>query len=132
MHLKLRIIFHIKTLFLMIWNISWYIKLLVLAVALAKRHFKARIEEHIKKDKKSHFFKNLHSTTTCFDSYNYLSFKTIDKANSKFDLKIKEALHINWRKPNLNAQENHLAWTLLQHTLYHIFLFHLLFSLSLR
>ena len=27
----------------------------------------------------------------------------IDKANSKFDLKIKEALHINWRKPNLNA-----------------------------
>ena len=29
-----------------------------------------------------------------------------------FDLKIKEALHINWRKPNLNAQQNHLALTL--------------------
>ena len=40
---------------------------------------------------------------------NSLSFKIIDKANSKFDLKIKEALHIKWRKPNLNAQENHLA-----------------------
>ena len=53
-----------------------------------------------------------HSTTTCFDSYNYLCFKIIDKANSKFDLKIKEALHINWRKPNLNAQQNHLALTL--------------------
>ena len=38
--------------------------------------------------------------------------KIIDKANSKFDLKIKEALHINWRKPNLNAQQNHLALTL--------------------
>ena len=38
--------------------------------------------------------------------------KLIDKANSKFDLKIKEALHINWRKPNLNAQQNHLALTL--------------------
>ena len=36
----------------------------------------------------------------------------IDKANSKFDLKIKETLHINWRKPNLNAQQNHLALTL--------------------
>ena len=36
----------------------------------------------------------------------------IDKANSKFDLKIKEALHINWRKPNLNVQQNHLALTL--------------------
>ena len=30
----------------------------------------------------------------------------IDEANSKFVLKIKEALHINWRKPNLNAQQN--------------------------
>ena len=63
-------------------------------------------------DNKSHIFKHLHSTTTCFDSYNSLCFKIIDKANSKFDLKIKEALHINWRKPNLNAQQNHLALTL--------------------
>ena len=76
------------------------------------RHFKTRIEEHIKKDNKSHIFKHLHSTTTYFDSYNSLCFKIIDKANSKFDLKIKEALHINWRKPNLNAQQNHLVLTL--------------------
>ena len=58
-------------------------------------HFKTRIEEHIKKDRKSYIFKHLHSTTACFDSYNYVSFKTIDKANLKFDLKIEEALHIN-------------------------------------
>ena len=64
------------------------------------RHFKTRIEEHIKKNNKSHIFKHLHSTTTCFDSYNYFCFKILDKANSKFDLKIKEALHINWRKPS--------------------------------
>ena len=76
------------------------------------RHFKTRIEEHIKKDNKSHIFKHLHSTATCFDSYNSLCFKIIDKANSKFDLKIKESLHINYRKPNLNAQKNHLALTL--------------------
>ena len=75
-------------------------------------HFKTRIEEHIKKDSKSHIFKHLHSTATCLGSYNFLCFKIIDKANSKFDLKIKEALHINWRKPNLNAQQNHLALTL--------------------
>ena len=72
-------------------------------------HFKTRIEEHIKKDNKSPIFKQLHSSETCFDSYNSLCFKTIDKANSKFDLKIKEALHINCRKPNLNARQNHLA-----------------------
>ena len=41
-----------------------------------------------------------------------LCFKIIDKANCKFDLKIKEALHNNWRKPCLNAQQNHLALTL--------------------
>ena len=76
--------------------------LLVVLAILAKlvvNHFKTRIEEHIKKDNKSHIFKHLHSTTTCFDSYNSLSFKIIDKVNSKFDLKIKEALHLNWRKP---------------------------------
>ena len=74
------------------------------------RYFKTRIEEHIKKDNKSRIFKHLHSSETCLDSYNSLCFKIIDKANSK--LKIKEALHINWRKPNLNAQQNHLAVTL--------------------
>ena len=86
-----------------------YINLLILAVFLAIlvkhcHHFKTRIEEHIKKDKKYHIFKHLHSITICFDSYNYLCFKIIDKANSKFDLKIKEALHINWRKLRLKLK----------------------------
>ena len=75
-------------------------------------HFKSRIEEHTKKDSKSHIFKHLHSTARCFDSYNSLCLKIVDKANSKFNLRIKEALHINWRKPNLNAQQNNLALTL--------------------
>ena len=76
------------------------------------RHFKTRIEEHIEKDNKSHIFGHVRSSTTCFSSYNSLCFKIVDKANVKFDLKIKEALHINWRKPNLNTQQNHLALTL--------------------
>ena len=77
-------------------------------------YFKSRIEGHIKKDNKSHIFKHLHSTTACFDSYNSLCFKIIDKANSKFDLKIKETVHINWIKPNLNLNgvQDHLAFTL--------------------
>ena len=69
------------------------------------KHVKTKNEEHIKKDNKFHIFKHLHSTATCFDSCNSVYFKIIDKANSKFDLKIKESLHINWRKPNLNAQQ---------------------------
>ena len=67
------------------------------------RHFKTRIKEHMKKDNKSHIFKDLHSTATCFDFYNSPCFKIIDKTNIKFDLKITEALHINWRKPSLNT-----------------------------
>ena len=108
------------------------------------RHLKTRIEKHIKKDNKSHISKHLHSTAICFDLYNTLCFKIIDKFNSIFDLKMKEALHINSRKPNLNAQQNHLALTLSQQLLFSLllsvfvflllffaFLFHLLFSLSL-
>ena len=49
--------------------------------------FKTRIEEHIKKDNKSHIVKHLSSTTTCFDSYNSLSFKISDKVNSTSKLK---------------------------------------------
>ena len=87
------------------------------------RHFKTRIEEHVKKYNKSHISKNLHFTATCFDSYNSLFFKIIDKAKSKFDLKIKEFLHISWRKPNLNAQQNHLALTLSLKLLFHLLVF---------
>ena len=55
-------------------------------------HFKTRIEEHIKKDNKSHVYKDSHFTAICIYSYNSLSVKVIDKASSKFDIKIKEAL----------------------------------------
>ena len=94
----------------------------------------------MKNDKKSHIFKHLYSTTTCFDSYISLSFIIIDKANSKFDLKTKESWHINWTKPNLNAQQYRLALTLSLQlesplcsflSLSFSFLFCLLFSLSL-
>ena len=66
----------------------------VLAILAKLVILKPGFEEHIKKDKKSDIFKHWHSTITCFDSYNSLSFKVLDKANSKFDLRIKEALHI--------------------------------------
>ena len=76
-------------------------------------HFKTRIEKHIKKIE-SLIFLNIytppqHALTHIID----FVLKIIDKANSKFNLKTKEALHINWRKPNLNAQQNHLALTIL-------------------
>ena len=74
-------------------------------------HFKTKIEEHIKKDNRSNIFKHLNSTATYFDWFNSLSFKIIDKGNSKLVLKIKKDLHINWKKANLNAKQNHLSLT---------------------
>ena len=59
------------------------------------RHFKTKIEKHIKKDNKSDIFKHLHPTATCFDSYNSLCFKIFDKANSKLDLKLKKLYILN-------------------------------------
>ena len=71
------------------------------------RHIKTRIEEHIKRDKNSHIFKHLNSNPNCLDSLNKDCFQIIDRTSNSFNLKIKEALHISWDKPNLNAQVNH-------------------------
>ena len=75
------------------------------------RHFKTKIDERIKKDNKSDISKHLHSTAICFDSCISLSFKRIDKFNSKFHLQIKKGLHIDWKKLNLNTKQNHLSLT---------------------
>ena len=101
-------------------------------------HFKTRIEEHTKKDNKSHIFEHLHSTKHALTlMYNSLYFKIIHKATSKFDLKIKEPLHINLRK--LKCKTTSFS----SHTFtiafvpfilfclcffFSVFLFHLLFS----
>ena len=73
------------------------------------RHFKTKIEERIKKDNKSHISKHL-----SFDSCISLSFKRIDKFNSKFHLQIKKVdwKNIDWKKLNLNTKQNHLSLTL--------------------
>ena len=52
------------------------------------RHFKARVEEHIKKD--NVIFLNIYTPPQHGLTHNFLCFKMIDKANSKFDLKIKK------------------------------------------
>ena len=77
------------------------------------RHLCTRIDEHIKTDKNSHVYKHLHSNENCFLSFKKECFSILDSANSIFDLKIKEALHINWEKPDLNAQIKHFSLSLL-------------------
>ena len=43
---------------------------------------------------------------------NESSFKILDKANTDYQLQLKEAMHIHWTKPTINKQINHINITL--------------------
>ena len=77
---------------------------LVVILKVALRNISKRITGLI--------FLHIYTPPHCFDSCNSLTFKIIGKGNSKFALKIKEALYINWTKSNVNLQQNHLVLTL--------------------
>ena len=76
------------------------------------RHFKTRIDKHVKKDKQSNIYKHLHNNEERFWSFNLDCFSVLDYAPILFQIKIKEGMYIDWEKPNLNKQLNHLATTL--------------------
>ena len=75
-------------------------------------HFIIRIDEHIKKDKKSHVFQQQHNKEECFSSFDLNCFSILDLATTKYQTKLKEDMYIDWEKPNLNKQKNHLSTTL--------------------
>ena len=81
-------------------------------------HFSTRIREHLSYDKSSHIFKHLQSSERCRQSCSADCFEILDSASTKFQLKLKEAMHINWEKPNLNQQAHHVNLPL---TLYAFF-----------
>ena len=81
-------------------------------VGMTTRHCSVRIDEHLGKDKLSHIYKHLKSNDNCMKSNNNSSFKIIDKANNKYSLSLKEALHIKWLKPTINLQKQQVNLTL--------------------
>ena len=86
--------------------------ILVIYIGETCHHFKTRINEHVKNDKKSKIYKHLHNNEECFSSFNSNCFSILDYASTQFQIKITEGMHIDWEKPNLNKQLNHLATTL--------------------
>ena len=56
--------------------------------------------------------KHLLSSERCRQSCSADCFEIFDSAPTKFQLKLKEAKHINWEKPNLNQQVHHVNLTL--------------------
>ena len=67
-------------------------------------HFINRIDEHIKKDKKSNVFHQLHSKEECFLSFDLNYFSIWDLATTSYQA-LKDGIHIYWEKPNLNKQK---------------------------
>ena len=73
------------------------------------RNFSARIKEHLETDKKSHIFAHLVNNETCKALSTENCFEIIDSASTPFKLKLKEAMHIIWKKPSLNKRQKHVS-----------------------
>ena len=73
-------------------------------IGQTKRHFITRVQEHLGKDKNSHVWKHLQSSPDCLSECNTQCFTILDTAQTDFQLKIKEGLHIKWTTPQLNQQ----------------------------
>ena len=71
-----------------------------------------RIEEHLGKDKKSHIYLHLRENLQYQEKVNCDCFEIIDGASSYFRLQIKEAMHIDWKKSELNKQVKHVSITI--------------------
>ena len=76
------------------------------------RHLCTRVHEHLLSDKSLHVYRHLQSSRACHDSCDTEYFTILDSAASKFEINIKEALHIKWENLILNQQLRHLDLSL--------------------
>ena len=77
------------------------------------RHWETRRHEHLHRDKTSHIYKHTHNNDQCKGKSNENNFKIIDKSQTQFSLKLKQAMQINKHNPTLiNKQKKHVILTL--------------------
>ena len=72
------------------------------------RHFSTRVREHTVSDRTSHVFKHLQNSEHCRTLCSNDCLSILDHAFTTFQLKIKEAIHIQCEKPTLNRQLYHV------------------------
>ena len=72
-------------------------------------HLPKRIKEHLEMDKKPQTFANLVHNETCTALSIENCFEIIDSASTPFRSKLKEAVHIIWKKPSLNKQQKYIS-----------------------
>ena len=72
------------------------------------RHFSTPVRELLVSDRASHVFKHLQNSKRCRASCSVDCFHILDHAPTSFQLKIKEAIHIQREQPSLNQQLHHV------------------------
>ena len=78
------------------------------------RHYDVRVNEQLhKKSQPTSIFKHLNEDQKCRDACDKTCFEIIDRDPSPFRLKVKEAIHTEWSKPNINKQRQLLKMGIL-------------------
>ena len=72
-------------------------------------HIKARINEHLDRNKRSHVFQDLAGNDSCKSKWGERFSKVIDTASSAPAPKLKEALHVKWRKPTISGKKQQVS-----------------------
>ena len=77
-------------------------------VGETSRHLSTRVGEQLVSDGTSHIFRHLRNSPQCRTLCSDECFNILDHAPTTFQMKIKEAIHIQREKPTLNHQLNHV------------------------
>ena len=72
------------------------------------RHFSTSVRERLVSDRASHIFKHLKDSAHCRALCLADNFHGLDHASTGFQLKIKEATHIQREQPSMNQQLHHV------------------------
>ena len=72
------------------------------------RHFSTRVRQNLDCDRASHISKHLQDSEYCRALCSAESISVLDHASIGFQLKIKEAIHIQREQPSLNQQLHHV------------------------
>ena len=81
-------------------------------VGFTTRYYQTRVKEHLETDKSSHIYKHLHKNEKCKQMCSENCFEILDRANSEYELRIKEAIYIRWQAPDINKQTKSYKLTL--------------------
>ena len=77
-------------------------------VGETRQHFSTRVRQNLDCDRASHISKHLQDSEYCRALCSAESISVLDHASIGFQLKIKEAIHIQREQPSLNQQLHHV------------------------